>query len=36
MPLFLGGAGGSVGFVFGILIFNHPLKDEILKFWSKL
>ncbi|WP_157979418.1 oligosaccharide flippase family protein [Rhodoferax ferrireducens] len=35
MPLVLGGAGGLAGFVVGIMIFQHPLQDEIVGIWSK-
>ena len=36
MPLSLGVAGGIAGFVTGILVFNHPLQEEILPIWLKI
>ena len=36
MPLVLGGAGGLAGFVVGVMIFQHPLQDEIVAIWSKI
>lgn len=36
MPLLLGGVGGLSGFVIGIMVFQHPLKSEILGIWSRL
>ena len=36
LPLGLGGAGAAVGFVGGIILFNHPLKEDLIKFWSAL
>ena len=36
MPLVLGGLVGLTGFVAGILLFQHPLKEEIMAIWSKI
>ena len=36
MPLVLGGVGGLAGFVVGVMIFQHPLQDEIVAIWSKI
>jgi O-antigen/teichoic acid export membrane protein len=36
MPLVLGGAGGLAGFVAGVLVFQHPLQEEIMTIWSKI
>ena len=36
MPLLLGGAGGLTGFVLGIVVFKHPLKEEITGIWLRL
>ena len=36
MPLTLGGFGGLAGFVIGILVFQHPLQEEIATIWSKI
>jgi len=36
LPLALGGTGASVGFVTGIMLFNHPLKEDLIKFWAAL
>lgn len=35
MPLVLGGAGGLAGFVMSVLIFQHPLQEEILAIWGR-
>ena len=34
-PLLLGGLGALAGFVGGILLVQHPLKDELETVWSK-
>jgi O-antigen/teichoic acid export membrane protein len=36
MPLVLGGGGGLVGFAFGVMVFQHPLREEIMTIWSKV
>lgn len=36
LPLVLGVGGGMVGFVMGILVFKHPLHEEIVVLWSKI
>lgn len=36
MPLALGGAGGLTGFVVGVLVFHHPLQEEILAIWLRI
>lgn len=36
MPLFLGSAGGLIGFVVGVLVFQHPLQEEIMGIWLKI
>jgi hypothetical protein len=36
MPLVLGGAGGLAGFVGGVMIFQHPLKEEMMAIWVKI
>lgn len=36
MPLALGGVGGLVGFVVGVMVFNHPLQEEIMAIWSTI
>ncbi|QDL36584.1 oligosaccharide flippase family protein [Rhodoferax sediminis] len=36
MPLVMGGVASGVGFVTGVLIFRHPLQEEILAVWVKL
>lgn len=36
MPLVLGGAGGLAGFVVGVMVFQHPLQEEIMAIWSKI
>lgn len=36
LPLGLGGAGAAAGFVAGIVFFNHPLKGDLIAFWSAL
>jgi len=36
MPLVLGGAGGLTGFVAGIMLFKHPLQNELAPLWLKL
>jgi O-antigen/teichoic acid export membrane protein len=33
MPLALGGAGGLLGFIVGIVIFHHPLAEELSTIW---
>lgn len=35
-PLLIGGLGGLAGFVFAVMLFKHPLRDEILSIWTKL
>jgi len=35
MPLVLGGFGGLLGFVAGIMVVRHPLREEIMTIWSK-
>ncbi|MBK7549793.1 MAG: hypothetical protein IPI20_19205 [Rhodoferax sp.] len=35
-PLLIGGFGGVAGFVFAVVFFRHPLRIEILSFWTKL
>ena len=36
MPLVLGGVGSLAGFVVGVMIFQHPLQEEIVAIWSKI
>ena len=36
MPLVLGGAGGVTGFLAGIMLFKHPLQDELAPLWRKI
>ena len=36
MPLVLGGVGGLAGFVVGVMIFQHPLQEEVVEIWSKI
>ena len=36
MPLVLGGVGGLAGFVVGVMIFQHPLQEEIVAIWLKI
>lgn len=36
MPLFLGGVGGLVGFMAGVIVFDHPLQEELKDIWSKV
>lgn len=35
MPLVLGGVGGLAGFGVGVMVFQHPLQEEIMAIWSK-
>ncbi len=34
-PLAVGAAGGLTGFVLGIIIFDHPLREELIFVWAK-
>ncbi len=36
MPLVVGGFGGFAGFIAGVIVFHHPLKEEMLMVWSKI
>lgn len=36
MPLVIGGAGGLTGFLIGVMIFHHPLEEEIVAVWAKI
>jgi O-antigen/teichoic acid export membrane protein len=36
MPLMVGGAGGLAGFVGGVMIFQHPLKEEMMAICVKI
>jgi hypothetical protein len=36
IPLVLGGGGGLAGFVCGVMVFRHPLREEIETIWSKV
>lgn len=36
MPVLLGGFGGFIGFVAGVMVFEHPLEVEILTVWSTI
>ena len=36
MPLALGGTLGLLGFVGGVMLVEHPLKEELVTIWSKL
>ena len=36
MPLVFGGAGGLVGFVVGVMLFKHPIQEEILQIWVRI
>ena len=36
MPLLLGGVGGLVGFVMGVMVFKHPLQEELVALWFKI
>jgi hypothetical protein len=36
MPLALGGGIGLIGFVAGVMFFQHPLKEEFTVIWSKV
>ncbi|MHB1248876.1 MAG: hypothetical protein ACYCZL_05695, partial [Polaromonas sp.] len=35
-PLLIGGLGGLAGFVFAVMLFKHPLRDELLSLWTRL
>ena len=35
-PLMLGGGGALTGFLLAVVLFDHPLRAEILPLWSKL
>ena len=36
LPLLVGGTGALTGFVASVLIFNHPLKEEMNKIRIKI
>lgn len=36
MPLAVGGGGGFTGFVCGVMVFQHPLREEFMTIWSKI
>ncbi|WP_296443767.1 oligosaccharide flippase family protein [Rhodoferax sp. UBA5149] len=36
MPLAVGGVGGVAGFVVGVMVFQHPLQEELRTIWSKI
>ncbi len=36
MPLAVGIAGGIAGFVLGIIVFNHPLREELVAIWARV
>ncbi len=36
MPLVLGGGGGLVGFLVGVVVFKHPLQEELVTLWKKI
>lgn len=36
MPLALGGSLGLFGFVGGVMLVKHPLKEELVTIWSKI
>jgi O-antigen/teichoic acid export membrane protein len=36
LPLLTGGGIGAIGFVTGVMYFQHPLADEFLTVWSKI
>jgi len=36
LPLVVGGSGGMVGFLCGILIFRHPLREELVSMYLAL
>jgi O-antigen/teichoic acid export membrane protein len=36
LPLALGGTLGLIGFVGGVVLFQHPLLEELLMVWTKL
>ena len=35
-PLVLGCVGGFAGFTVGVLVFKHPLREEMMAVWSKI
>ena len=35
IPLMLGGVGSMLGFVAGVVVFRHPLREELTMFWSR-
>jgi O-antigen/teichoic acid export membrane protein len=35
-PLFLGGLGALLGFIGGVLLLQHPLREEFFVFWKKI
>lgn len=36
MPLFVGGLGGSIGFVSAVMFFKHPVRVEFVSVWRKI
>lgn len=36
LALFCGGSLGLIGFVAGVFVFNHPLREELTSIWAKL
>lgn len=36
LPLALGGVGAVMGFLTGVMVFKHPLTQEIVSVWSKV
>jgi O-antigen/teichoic acid export membrane protein len=36
LPLALGGIGSLLGFLAGVVLFKHPLQEELLSVWAKI
>lgn len=36
LPVLLGGVGSGIGFVAGVLLFKHPLEEELMSIWAKI
>lgn len=35
-PILVGGTGSFIGFVAGVVLFKHPLEEELLSIWAKI
>ena len=36
MPLLIGSAGSLCGFLAGVVLFKHPLQEELLSVWTRI